>query len=504
MNSFEDKNRRTYGQHFTPTTIFEEFIYPEIREDLDKYIWVDMFAGEGNLILPILNHIPQNRRIEFFEKHVFLFEIQEQCIEQARHNAMKQGIPEELAIGNIQQRDSIKEYPAFLFNLKFPIYHITNPPYLYIGYIAKTKEAKQHLEYFKGNNEGYQDLYQLGLINDSRNHISKMIYIIPSNFIFGNSISNKIRDDFFPDYRIDKAIIFEKQIFEQTGTNVVICFFNRKPQSSIEPITFKAIKIARSNTEKEYTLEPKYHYKAGEMFEALIGKLKSNNPLQISFYLMKEEIESNLGDHEIEVLDANGFTGGEYSKLKFSVNSTLISKIKNNLLWVRTVDTGGSDGRAGLYLIRDSFGVDGIVVTRATYRTHPIQIFIEPQLSEQHQLLLRDYFNLLLEYIRERSDSEFMTTYKYSEGEYTRKYFGLSQAKKIISTFPILDLSPTEIQQFKSLIQTREIDSLIPFLLKIKEKSSKSSHIEAVTLNNRENKIKKTNGGLLKWMQKFQ
>jgi len=70
-------------------------------------------------------------------------------------------------------------------------------------------------------------LYQLGLINDLHHGIKKMVYIIPSNFLFGFSVSNKIRDDFLKYYIIRKAIIFEKEIFEYTGTNVVICFFER-------------------------------------------------------------------------------------------------------------------------------------------------------------------------------------------------------------------------------------------------------------------------------------
>ncbi|MFN3967146.1 MAG: hypothetical protein ACK4JE_05565 [Endomicrobiia bacterium] len=91
--------------------------------------------------------------------------------------------------------------------LEYHPYHITNPPYLYLGYIAKNSE--RNLKYFSGPNEGYQDLYQIALINDLRHNLEKLIYIIPTNFLFGFSISNKIRKDFFPFYNIKKAIIFE-------------------------------------------------------------------------------------------------------------------------------------------------------------------------------------------------------------------------------------------------------------------------------------------------------
>ncbi|RUM58913.1 MAG: SAM-dependent DNA methyltransferase, partial [Persephonella sp.] len=101
----------------------------------------------------------------------------------------------------------------------------------------------------------------------------------------------------------------------------------------------------------------------------------------------------------------------------------------------RTVDTGSCDGRAGLYLIKE-LGVDGII-TEKPYRTHPIPIFFEPELTIEQQLKLKDDFNNCLEYLRELTDSEFMTTYKYSNSGYIRKYLGLTQVKRIIS---ILDL----------------------------------------------------------------
>jgi hypothetical protein len=105
-------------------------------------------------------------------------------------------------------------------------------------------------------------------------------------------------------------------------------------------------------------------------------------------------------------------------------------------------------------------------VTKATYRTHPIQIFIDPPLSREEQLILKDYFNMILEYLRKEADSEFMTTYKYSGAEYTRKYLGLSQAKKIISTFPINSLDQDQRTQFKEIIDSKDIGRLLKFLKK--------------------------------------
>ncbi|MCD6594928.1 SAM-dependent DNA methyltransferase, partial [bacterium] len=137
MNDIIKNRMRIYGEHFTPIEIFEDFILPKINNIIHYYIFVDLFAGEGNLILPILKLIPENDRIEFFKKHIFLFDIQKELIEKAISHAMKYGIPKEVAKKNIMQQDTIKNYPTFLLDFNMPIYHITNPPYLYLGYISK-------------------------------------------------------------------------------------------------------------------------------------------------------------------------------------------------------------------------------------------------------------------------------------------------------------------------------------------------------------------------------
>jgi hypothetical protein len=73
----ESLERRTFGEHITSKDIFLKYIFPEIKENLHEYIWVDFFAGEGDLILPILNNFPKQERIDFFEKNIYLFDVQE-------------------------------------------------------------------------------------------------------------------------------------------------------------------------------------------------------------------------------------------------------------------------------------------------------------------------------------------------------------------------------------------------------------------------------------------
>ncbi len=134
-------------------------------------------------------------------------------------------------------------------------------------------------------------MYQIALINDLRHNIERMIYIIPTNFLFGFSVSNKIRKDFFPFYNIKKAIIFERKIFEFTGTNVCICFFEKKTQPSQTPIIFKALKVNAKIIKKEYNLSPQNFYRAGGEFDEFVSYFKSTSPLKIKFYLTLDEVK---------------------------------------------------------------------------------------------------------------------------------------------------------------------------------------------------------------------
>ncbi len=464
MVTEQQKHRREYGQHFTSIQIFQDFIFPEIKQDLQHYIWVDMYCGSGNLILPILNHIDPSQRIEFFKHHIFLFDIQDRWIEESQQNATSYGIPLTIAQKNITKHDSLKNPPMIPRWNNLPICHLTNPPYLYLGYIVKTQETHKYLPLFKGKYEGLQDLYQIALLNDLQNGIDRMIYLIPTNFLFGNSSANQIRKVFFPWYSINKAIIFEKQMFKFTGTNVMIGLFQRKPKEELSPIKFLGVKHGSSLKERLYTLYPEDKYKAGAEFRHFLLKHKKENPILIKYYLKLKEITVHEGKTPIRVLDSNDYQKSHYSQLTFKVTSKFAQYVKSNCLWIRTVDTGHYNGRTGFYSIKESFNVDGIAVTSNTYRTNPIQVFFLHSISPENQIVLASAFNQILEYLREITDSDFLTTYKYSGAEYTRKYLGLTQVKQILSIFPNDLFYSSKISEFKSLIKRKSPQKLIDFL----------------------------------------
>lgn len=460
-----DSVRKIYGVFETPTYIFRGYILPRIREVLYDYVWVDLFAGTGNLILPILESIPMRERLEFFEERIFLYDIMPEMVEKAIENAVRMGIPRRLAERNIQVRDTLKSYPREVLEKGFPVYHITNPPYLYIGYIRKNRDYHVWLDYFKNSNEGYQDLYQLALANDLRHGIRRMAYVIPTNFLYGASVSNKIRRDLLLWYEIREAIVFEKRIFDFTGQHVGVFFFERKEQPSHDLQKFKLVKIGREVVERVITIKPSNMYRAGSEFSEFVEGFRARKPLKVSFYLFLEEIMRNPGSNKVIVVDSNRYDRVRgYAREVFYVNDELFKRIKSNILFVKTIDGVREDEKAGVFVIKEVFNADCIVVSRKPYRTHPIHIFFHPMLSIEDQLLLRDYFNLMLNYFREVTDSGFMTTYKYSETSFTRKYLGLTQVRKLIETFPILELDERGRNRLKELIERRDVKGLIDTL----------------------------------------
>jgi len=461
--SEESLHRRSFGVHLTSSDIFLKFIFPVIKEKLWEYKWIDLYAGEGNLTLPILKSIPPEDRIRFFKNHIYLSDIQEEMIEKCIKKAEFYGIPSEVASRNVILRNNLEGFPDFLKNNQKPIFHITNPPYLYLGYIRKHNETQKYLKLFEGKNEGYQDLYQIAMINDLRNQIDNLIYIIPSNFLFGASVSNKFRKDFLKFYKINKMIIFETKIFEFTGTNICIGFFERKKIPKSENVKFNGIKIKKQSGEirKTYILKPKYKYRAGSKFDEFLEKNRLDTPLNVNYYLLKKEIMNNKGSNKLSVIDANNYKNNQYTKLDLRVNDKLKTKIESNILYVRTVDTGSINGRVGLGVITEDFNVNGIYVSGNTYRTHPIQIFLDPELSHNEQILLKNYFNLLLESFRKKLDSEFLTTYKYSNAEYTRKYLGLTQVRNLIQTFPYKKLNKNFKEKLSSFVDKKDLKRIL-------------------------------------------
>jgi hypothetical protein len=262
------------------------------------------------------------------------------------------------------------------------------------------------------------------------NNISKNIYIIPTNFLFSASWTNKVRVWYLENYVIKKAIIFEEKIFDSTWQNVWIFFFNRKEKKNHNKQEFEAIKINWHIKTRNFELTKENNYRWWSEFIDFC-KRNANQNIDVDFYLMEEDIIKNKGENKIIWYDINNKKYKEYL-----VNDYFYKKIKENYLYIRTIDTWKNNWRIWLYDIREDYKADCIVITNwKTYRTYPIQIFLN---TNQNISLdkLKIYFNETLEYFREKYDSDFLTTFMYSESsKYVRKFIWLTYTKQLIQTF---------------------------------------------------------------------
>ena len=430
----QDSNKKKYGLFLTPVEVFNNYIYKNIKDKINDYVFVDFFCGNGNLVLQILNHIQLEKRNEYFKNHIFLFDIIQNQVEIAIKNAVNLGIDEAIARQNIKVRDTIKNYPKELVE-RFgdKLFHITNPPYGNVHFIGRS-EYKENMKYFNGRYKNFQDLYQLALINDFDNGLKNMIYIIPTNFINGDASSNKIRSEFFTKYIIKSTISFEKQIFEETGLTTSIFFFERI-ENQLDEIRFINKKIGY-NYEKDIktTLIKKYNYRNGWKALDWINNNTKTDGIEASFKLKLKDVDENKGDIKSTFYIPNF---EEYKE--FSINQSLYDKLKANPLYIRIVDGGSKEKKVGLYPIED-LKCDGII-SADLHRISAIQIFIKQKLTKEQINKLIDLFNKRLNYLRDLTDSDFLLTFQTPYGNgYIKKYLSIKQAKEILKTISLSNL----------------------------------------------------------------
>ena len=77
-----------------------------------------------------------------------------------------------------------------------------------------------------------------------------------------------------------------------------------------------------------------------------------------------------------------------------------------------------------------------------------------------------------ISFYRDKLDSEFLTTYKYSNAEYTRKYLGLTQVRKLIQTFPFNKLDQETTEKLSNFIKKKDYNKIYDFLKACKKEGN--------------------------------
>lgn len=250
---------------------------------------------------------------------------------------------------------------------------ITNPPYL-----ARNKNKDKTLYDLYDLN----DLYKISL----KTFIGSegVVIIIPLNFL--SDKDRKIRKEFLSKYEIQKLYIFEETVFEDTTYTVCSFSFIRKDNIIQNiPTTF-----IPTNENITLTLKGENSYLIGDEFWDIINHDK---PYDI------KRLRKDIKD-----------------------------VIPNSNIFLRAIDTGSKDGMIKLYLNEHFYGKD----TDRTFATIILPNEFK-NISIEKQQYICDEFNRIINYYREKYHSLFLTNYRNSTKNYSRKRIGFEDAYKIIS-----------------------------------------------------------------------
>ncbi len=286
--------------------------------------------------------------------------------------------------------DSLVDNKLVFFNdsLRTPLKYdfvLTNPPYLYQNkmednsILAKSKHT---------------DLYQLALekIMDS----NEGIVIVPINFLSAEN-SQYIREIFLEKFDIIKVNYFVEQVFNDTTYNV-IAFYYRKTNGVRNKITFE-LNIYPENSTKKMDIDRRYGWQIGGDFLSMVKECA--NPLNIT---RLEEDDLLNGDIRVKL------AYNHLNKMRdFCVDKTTYQILKNNIILLKAIDTGTSEGRICLEDIR-KYGCDGLVSIKTS--RNQINLIFPKTVSVSDQERLIELFNMELDAKRREYDSLFMTNYR--------------------------------------------------------------------------------------------
>lgn len=424
-------SRTALGRHYSPES-FYSLLRPYLLPFLRTHLFADLFAGAGNLLLPLLREIPPEERGVWALKHLLLVDIEEEAVVALREALRREGLSPE-AVRTIARRgDSLRESPPWPDGL--PVFHVTNPPYLYLGRIRKDASLRHLLPLFANARE--TDLYALALRRDLQHpQVVRAAYVLPASFLNGKE-GEGIRRSFLDAFRLEALWLWEVAVFPDTDILVGLFLFARKPRPLPEAQRVP-LRLVGANGVREglLLLRPERNYRPGEEFWSFVEAHQPPEPLRYRLYLPLEEVANRPGPVELDLVDASRRIGGGYARFRLGLEPPLAEALRSSPLYLRTLDSGRWEGRAGIRPASE-LGGEAVVFSGKPHRTHPIALLFQG-LDQEGSLLAAQAFNLLLEHFRDRCQSLFLADYKGSRSaRYPRKYLGLETAKALLGVFP--------------------------------------------------------------------
>jgi len=391
-----------------------------VAHAMETHIVYDAFAGNGDLIFGLMRWLPNaDARARWFTTHAFLYDVRPEAVERMRERAIALGVPIDTARERIRVCDTLTKPPQHGENA----IHITNPPWLYKGSLAKRADAKDAwAHYFQQT--PYVDVYQLAMANDIRLGVREAVYIVPPNFLFGDSVASAIRREVFRYYTVPTIVYYAHPIFETTDQHALVVHMKRKPNPDDEPQEV-AIEYREPHRVIRYRerLSVANNYRAGAAFDEYVADNDRLAPHTVRWYLTWDEVLRRRGNNTVRLLDVS-----VYGIATADIDDALLVELRANPYSLRTLDS--TDGRrAGLYRTQGEYGAEGVVAHR-THRTHPIQVRVYPPLPESYWDTVGEAFNTTLERLRAQTHDGFMTCFRY--GHAPRRYLGLKQAERLL------------------------------------------------------------------------
>lgn len=203
-------------------------------------------------------------------------------------------------------------------------YIITNPPFL-----AKNKMIKEMKDKYK-DLKNCNDLFELYILQLLNCECLGGILILPSNFLF--SYSNKLRQQFIKKYEIKTLKIYEKQIFKDTTSSVIVFDFFLRSNNNFNINAYLLSKDKTENFIIELSQNNNFSY--GEE----IYKEKYKSELNIIRFTDEKLIKDDyyLSNIEIKTLDpkikAEFIKSPKINKLsdRSKINFVINYKLKEN------------------------------------------------------------------------------------------------------------------------------------------------------------------------------
>lgn len=390
------------GQHYSKE---KELMIPykNILLNTKKDI-VDPFCGEGHLIdfyLSLFSEIEQKDL--FLNKKIYGFDIDEKNInflinKYKNKYSLEENLLKELFILNDSLNNDISTENSFI---------LTNPPYLAKN-VCKQKFPQDFHKYF--NNPNLNDYFEIA-INKYLN--KEGIWIVPSNILSSDNMLSTRKKILL---NIENIIVWKKKIFDDTDISVCSYYISSN-KTNTKNIIFK------SNIDKTIS----FNIFNGSLVEEWEKIKQTKNILKIK----QGYINLSKGSEEVKLINEN------YKEQTFLISEEDKELLQNNILFLRTTDTGTDKGKIGIYTMEELWNTKEAIGLKTKISSRCYTQLFFTNLSIEEQLSLKVLFNDKLNELRNKYDSIFLTNFKNVSNQKQRKRISFKETFSLLNYISI-------------------------------------------------------------------